>query len=254
MLLAMPSLPRGAAGAQDGASAAGAVPAEQAPLPGDLHSTLPPSADLQYQTTVTMQLMGMPVTLHARTTTGWRIAGQRYEAHLHMDTAEFDQSSRGALDPDGALVPDRYEEKRPFHSAEAVQIDWAQERVQFGSAAPTHAPAPGAQDRLSLQFELARLRQRYPERFATGSTHEVSLIGTHDVDPWKFTVAEAESIDTGRGPMRAVRFSARRQVGTVEETMDIWLGPDLRWLPIRIRIVDRKQSIIDSVLEQAQLP
>jgi len=87
-----------------------------------------------------------------------------------------------------------------------------------------------------------------------GSTHEVHLIGTHDVDPWKFTVGETESIETGRGPMRAVRFSARRAVGTVEETMEIWLGEDLRWMPIRIRMVDRKQSIIDSVLEQALLP
>ncbi|SPE31780.1 hypothetical protein SBBP1_590042 [Burkholderiales bacterium] len=238
-----------AAGARDGASAPGAAPAERSAQPGDVPAALPPSTDLEYKTTATMQLMGLPMTLHARTSTRWRLDGGRYEMHLHMDTAEFDQSSYGTLDPDGALVPDRYEEKRPFHSAEAVQIDWAHERVQFGSAPPARAPAPGAQDRLSLQFELARQRQRYPERFVAGSTHEVNLIGTHDVDPWKFTVAEAESIDTGRGPMRAVRMSARRMVGTVEESMEIWLGADLQWMPIRIRIVDRKQSIIDSVLE-----
>jgi uncharacterized protein DUF3108 len=225
-----------------------------ASAPGSAPAGLPPSADLEYKTTATMKLMGLPVTLHARTTTRWRLDGEHYELHLHMDTAEFDQSSHGTLGPDGALVPDRYEEKRPFHSAEAVQIDWAQERVQFGEAAPVHAPAPGAQDRLSLQFELARLLQRYPERFAVGSTHEVNLVGTHDVDPWKFTVAQAESLDTGRGPMRAVRLAARRTVGSVEESMEIWFGVELRWLPIRIRIVDRHQSIIDSVLEQAVLP
>jgi len=226
-----------------GASASGSAPAG-----------LPPTADLEYKTTATMKLMGLPVTLHARTTTRWRLDGEHYEMHLHMDTAEFDQSSRGTLGPDGALIPERYEEKRPFHSAEAVQIDWAHDQVQFGDAAPVHAPAPGAQDRLSLQFELARQFERYPERFAAGSTHEVNLVGTHDVDPWKFTVAQAEPIDTGRGPMPAVRLSARRTVGTVEESMEIWFGVDLRWLPIRIRIVDRHQSIIDSVLEQAVLP
>jgi len=36
--------------------------------------------------------------------------------------------------------------------------------------------------------------------------------------------------------------------------MDIWVGADLRWMPIRIRMVDRNQSIIDSVLEKADMP
>jgi len=212
---------------------------------------LPQSADLGYRTTATMKLMGLPVTLHGKTTIQWRLDNGHYETHLHIDTVEFDQSSRGQLAADGALVPDRYEEKRPFHEADTVDIDWTHGRIQFGNAPPAPSPVGGAQDRLSLQFELARLLQRFPERFAPGSAHSVNLIGTHDVDTWKFSADDEKSVDTGRGAMRAVRFSARRTVGSVEETMDIWLGADLRWLPIRVRIVDRKGSIIDSVLEDA---
>lgn len=193
------------------------------------------------------------MTLHSRTTTRWRLDGERYEMHLHMDTGGFDQISRGQLSPEGDLLPNRYEEKRPFHEPDTVDVDWARGSVRFGSAPPAPAPEVGAQDRLSLQFELAQLRQRYPEQFVSGSVHTVKLIGTHDVDLWHYTVGDEESIETGRGSMRAVRFSARRTVGSVQETMDIWLGADLHWMPVRIRMVDRKQSIIDSVLQEASL-
>jgi hypothetical protein len=228
-------------------------PADAAPAGAPEAEPLVPAADLVYRTTATFRLAGLPMNMGARTTTRWRRDGARYEVHLHTDTIDFDQVSSGALGPDGALAPASYTEKRPFHHPDSVAIDWPQNRIRFGDAAPVPAPASGAQDRLSLQFELARLYQRHPDRFAAGSTHDVALIGTHDVDPWRFTVGAEEVIETGRGPVRAVRFSARRPVGAVEETIDIWLGADLRWLPVRIRMVDRNHAVIDSVLQSAQL-
>jgi hypothetical protein len=212
------------------------------------------SAKLVYRTTAQFRLAGLPVKMSARTTTTWLRQGERYEAHLHMDTVDFDQLSQGRLEADGALAPTSYTEKRPFHAPESVRIDWPGRQMQFGASPPVTAPPSGAQDRLSLQFELARLRLRQPERFATGSTHDVRLIGTHDVDPWTFTVGAEENIDAGPGSMRAVRYSARRVVGTAQETIDIWLGADLRWMPVRIRMVDRNQSIIDSVLQSSEMP
>jgi len=217
--------------------------------------SLPISADLGYRTTATMKLMGLPVTLHGRTTIRWRLDDGHYETRLHIDTGGFDQFSRGQLAADGALVPERYEEKRPFHEPDFVDIDWAHGHIAYGTSVPAQSPAAGAQDRLSLQFELARELQRFPERFPSGSVHAVNLIGTHSVDAWNFLAQDEQSVDTGRGPMRAVRFSAHRIVrNNVEETMEIWLGADLRWLPVRIRIVDREGSIIDSVLADAVLP
>jgi len=216
-------------------------------------AALPASAELGYRTTAVVKLMEVPITLHGRTTILWRLDAGHYESHLHIDTGGFDQTSRGQVAADGTLTPDRYEEKRPFHEAETVDIDWAHGRIRFAGDAPSQVPAPGAQDRLSLQFELARLMQHFPQQLLSGSMHTVKLIGTHDIDTWNFSVEEEQSVETGRGAMRAVRFSARRTVGNVEETMDVWLGADLRWLPIRIRMVDRKGSIIDSVLQDATM-
>lgn len=214
---------------------------------------MPLHANLVYRTTARFQFLGLPMNLSGRTTTSWRLQGDHYETHLHIDTVDFDQLSQGALGPDGMLVPTRYTEKRPFHQPEAVAIDWAAGQIQFGAGPKAAAPAAGAQDRLSLQFELGRLRRLHPEQYAPGTRHDLHLIGTHDVDPWTFTVGAEEAVDTGAGAQRAVRYSARRMAGTVEETIDIWLGADLQWLPVRIRMVDRHKSVIDSVLQSSEL-
>jgi hypothetical protein len=216
-------------------------------------AALPSAADLVYRTTAQFELAGFPLKMSARTTTNWRRSGDSYEAHLHIEIADFDQLSEGTIGRDESLSPRRYTEKRPFHSPETVSVDWAGGTIRFGDAAPAAAPTGGAQDRLSLQFELVRLRLRHPEGFPAGSAHDVRLIGTHDVDPWTFTVGPEEAIETGAGTQRAVRYSARRMAGGVEETMDIWLGADLHWMPIRIRMVDRHHSVIDSVLQSVAI-
>jgi hypothetical protein len=211
-------------------------------------------ADLVYATSGTTRLGGFPITLHARTTTHWRFAAGHYEASLHTDTIGFDQISNGELRADGGLAPVRYTEKRPFHDPENVDIDWPAARVRYGTAPAVAAPPAGAQDRLSLQFELGALYRRHPEQFGAGAVFAVQLIGTHAIDDWKYVSVGEENVETGRGVLKAVHLHARRPVRDTEETMDLWLAADLHQMPVRIRMVDRNQAVIDSVLQSAQFP
>jgi hypothetical protein len=215
-------------------------------------SGLPAQAALVYRSSGTFHLAGMPMTLHARTTTDWRLRGGRYEAHLHIDTVGFDQRSSGRLGPGGELRPESYVETRPFHDPEAVRVDWAAPLAHFAGASPPLAPAAGAQDRLSLQFELARRLRLRPADFAAGERHAVAIIGVHDIDPWDLEIAGEESLETGLGRLAARRCTARREIKGTVETLDIWLGPTQAGLPLRIRMVDRNQAVIDSVLAQVQ--
>jgi hypothetical protein len=231
------------------ASAPAAAPAA---VPADTAATRhQPAAELVYATTGTVRLGGLPLTLHARTTTHWQFAADHYEASLHTDTIGFDQHSEGGTRPGGGLAPARYVEKRPFHDPESVDIDWANARVRYGTAAPVPAPTAGAQDRLSLQFEMAALYREHPERFAAGTVFAVQLIGTHAIDDWKFVSAGDEAVETGGGTVQAVHLAARRPARDTEETMDLWLAPSNHQMPVRIRMVDRNHSVIDSVLQSA---
>ena len=247
VLLALPGAPSGAVDDGAAASAAGAA-AEPAPGAG-----LPADIELVYRTTASARLAGLPLTMHARTTTRWHRDGARYDASMHTDTIEFSQQSRGALQPDGGLAPARYSEKRPFHDSEAVEIDWREAQVRYAGAAPVAAPPAGAQDRLSLQFQFASQYRRHPEGFAAGRRIHVQLIGPHAVDDWTFTCVGEEPVETANGPVVTVHLAARRPVRDTEETMDIWMDKQSYHLPVRIRMVDRNQAVIDSVLQKLTL-
>ncbi len=227
-----------------GARADPAAPASM-PLPADV--------ELVYRTTASARLAGLPMTLHARTTTHWHRDGGQYDAAMHTDTIEFSQHSRGTLRANGELAPSRYSEKRPFRDLEAVDIDWKESHMRYGAAPPVAAPAAGAQDRLSLQFQFAVQFERHPENFAAGARIPVQLVGPHAVDDWTFTAIGEESVETGRGPMPAIHLAARRPVRDTEETMDIWMDKQSFHLPVRIRMVDRNRAVIDSVLQSVSV-
>ncbi len=258
VLLAIALAPPLALAALPAADPAASGCSADASTPGDKsRSALPAAADLVYSTVATLRVAGVPITLHARTVTNWRIDSGHYEATLHtssLEAIEFDQLSRGSLRPGGELAPELYREKRPFHDPESVNIDWDHQRIRFGAREPVRAPEAGAQDRLSLQFALARMYLCQPERFDRGKTIALALIGPRDVDPWQLGSSGEETTLASGVATRATHLSARRKVGSVEEAMDIWLGADAQHFPVRIRMVDRNGSVIDSVLQQLIFP
>lgn len=195
----------------------------------------------------------MPLSLRGQTVTTWKFDGSHYDAQMRVDRIHFAQHSQGHLQANGALAPQQYTEQRPFHRPDAVTVDWRHHLVRFGNGPQRPAPADGAQDRLSIQFEFARRMEQATQAFHPGDRYPVQLIGTHDVDDWRFSAGAVETIRTGLGAMTAIHLSARRPAGRKEETMDIWLGAKTRWLPVRIRIVDRNGSVIDSMLQAAAI-
>jgi hypothetical protein len=213
---------------------------------------MPRSARLVYRTHAEVPVLGLPLSLSARTETTWKLESGRYDCRLRTDTVEFDQHSAGEVAPARGLVPTHYDQKRPMKAAEAVTIDWARRRLE---PAP-EGPGPfeledGAQDRLSLQFQLAWMHERDPERFRPGAVLPFQIIGPRGADRWDFHVDAAQPLRTGIGTVAAVRLHARRMAGDREETMEMWISDAAQGFPLRIRMVDRNRSVIDSTLDEA---
>ncbi len=220
-------------------------------VPPEAHVVLPRHARLVYGSVAVGHWKGIPLTIRGRTTTDWRYEDGRYETSLGIDVVDFGQTSSGQFRSDYGLAPDRYTERRRRRGTIATDFDWSRHRVTFSEASPARDAEPGAQDRLSLQFQLSVLRQVYPERFVPGAVLPIPLAGTRDITQWYFVVGREEEIETGQGTMRGLRMQSRRTDGDAQESLEVWISPDLDWLPIRIRIVDRDNTLIDSVLDQA---
>src|SRR5262249_25313601 len=117
-------------------------------------------------------------------------------------------------------------------AAEAL-FNWDTGSLTYGQARErTHAALPaGTQDIMSFVYQFA-LSPPTPGRFrlpiTTGSRFE-----TYDIE-----VRDEESIETPLGLVRALPVKQQGRPGA--ETIEIWLGAEYRYLPVKIRYFDRE--------------
>jgi hypothetical protein len=214
---------------------------------------LPKSARFVYESNGTVRVGGFVLRVRGRTTTQWRFEDGRYRSDLSIDVVNFGQSSQGLFDPDFGLAPESYTETRHRHGVHTTRFDWANHRVTFTDADGQRTAEPGAQDRLSIQFQLSVLRQVYPERFMRGSVVPITMAGTRDITHWTFTVTGEDSVDSGIGRLSALRVLSNRTTETGDESLEVWISEKLGWFPARIRIVDKNRNVIDMVLDEATI-
>ncbi len=231
------------------------APPSVAPLAahGAVQVVLPRSARFIFDSNGTVRVGGFVLRVRGRTTTQWHFENGHYQSNLSIDVVNFAQTSRGLFDPDVGLAPEQYTETRHRHSVMTTLFDWAHQRVSFSDAGGERVAEAGAQDRLSIQFQLSVLRQVYPERFVRGGVVPVTLAGTRDVSHWTFTVTGEDTVDTGLGRLPALRILSNRSTETGDESLEVWLSERLNWFPVRIRIVDKNRNMIDSVLDEASI-
>jgi hypothetical protein len=247
------------------ATNAAARPVEPAPTPqpppapaaapprAPVQVVLPKSARLVYASYGSVRAGGFVLGVRGRTTIRWQFKDGRYQSDLSIDIVDFKQSSRGRFDPDFGLEPERYSETRPRHPTSTTQFDWTTRRVTFTDDSHDGTADPGAQDRLSIQFQLSVLRQVYPELFARGTVVPITLAGTRDISHWTFTVTGEDIVDSGLGHLPALRVLTTRTTGAGEESLEVWISERLDWFPARIRMVDKNRNVLDFVLDEATL-
>jgi len=235
------------------ATVAMAAPSAALPPRSPAQVVLPKSARLVYDSHGTVRLGGFSLQVTGRTTTQWRFADGHYQSDLSIDVVNFAQSSKGQFNPDVGLAPERYTETRRRNKVLAVDFDWANRHVTFTDGQVEQPTEPGAQDRLSIQYQLSVLRQIYPERFVRGAVVPVNMAGTRDLHLWTFTVTGEDSVDSGLGRLPALRIVSNRTSETGDESLEVWLCERLNWFPARIRMIDKNRNMFDFVLDEATI-
>ncbi|OYW33032.1 MAG: hypothetical protein B7Z51_02180 [Methyloversatilis sp. 12-65-5] len=151
-----------------------------------------------------------------------------------------EQRSTGEVTAEG-LKPQRYVSRATQGKAteEEVVFDWDGNRVMLraGTKQSDHALSPGAQDMLSLWLEII-WRAQY------GGDFDFTLAtGKRYTPRWFVVDPELGSLDTAVGRQLVKRLQARAQAG--DNQIEVWLAPNLRWLPVLIRFTDRKGDVYD---------
>lgn len=249
------SAPKAASGTESGEelAQAGGSPAGAAPAVPNVVET-PASPPLRAersplpQGTIRYDLFyGGNRFLIGRSELKWTIAEGRYQLATSGKTIGLAAlfypfgvtSGSGGRVTENGFQPDFFFVDRTSRKGEKqlrVLFDWDAGLARFsGAEGERVAPLqPASIDLLSLICQLSVLR------LEPGPLH-LSLTNGRKLDTYEVEVGTQEVVETPMGDLRAVYVKQLRKPG--DEGIEVWLGVDFGYLPVRMRFTDRKGSI-----------
>lgn len=210
---------------------------------------IPASARMKYD--VKGEVKGFPYQVNGDLL--WVQDGKTYDARMeisHFLLGSRVQTSTGRLTAHG-LEPTRFGDK--VKSEVAAHFDREKNKVTFSANTPEAPLLPGAQDHLSVFMQLGAMLGAEPLRYPQGTTLPVQAVGPRSAEAWVFTVGASERLVLPGGELNAVRLW-RDPLGTYDPKVEIWLAPDVGYLPVRIRLTQADGDVVDQQWRATQKP
>lgn len=236
------------------ASKADEPPAAAKPLAGTVAPSsraplLPESVRLLYD--IKGEIKRIPVSANGELL--WRQDGKTYDARLEISIFLLGsrvQTSKGLIGAQG-LEPVRFGDK--VRSEVAAHFERGKGKVTYSANTPDEVLQPGAQDQLSIFFQLAGLVAADPERYTAGSSLSFQAVGPRSSEIWTFKLAAPDTITLPGGRVRAIRLS-KDPVSEYDSRAEVWLAPELDYLPVRIRLTQGNGDVVDQLWRATERP
>ena len=148
------------------------------------------------------------------------------------------QASRGEVTAEG-LRPLEFRHER-VGGLDTAAFDWARRVVAY--AGREDSVAPGAQDMLSMYYQLVLLAPRE-------GVVEMPIATGRKLENYRFEVLGEEAVALRAGEWRATHLRTR----SGSDTIELWISAELRGLPLKIRFTDRKGEIFDQVADEIDI-
>ena len=239
-------------------AAAPAPPETPAPPAAPPIMTDPPaSALLRYAVVANDMKSGTPTRYYGVGSLKWAVDERRYSADLEaavplllFKLKLLVSHSEGTIDATG-LLPDRYTETPRKRSTLATNFNRDERRSITFSASQASLPLlEGAQDRLSVLFQLGALLRANPALAAENGHIDIPVAGVRgDVDTWSFATLGNEVIDTGAGRLEAAHLRRSAPSNTNDKTIDVWIALAEGGYPARIMQTEQNGTTYDLTLE-----
>lgn len=190
----------------------------------------------------------------------WLRKGRDYQVNLDVAVGpSFSpfitrrMSSQGQLTPDG-IAPQRYDEETRFMLGEKrrATVFFLGAEVQLASGVRETA-LRGGQDAASQFVQLTWLFLTGREALQAGRTVQFPLVLPRRQYAWQYDVLGQEALETPMGPMTTWHLRPSRPAGGGDLTAEVWLAPELQYLPVRLIIRQDTETFIDLMLKGAPL-
>ena len=212
---------------------------------------LPDSARLRYDVTATMK----GLDYHAGADLLWQHDANSYRLQFEFKLLSVmlrSQTSTGAIGAQG-LQPLKFID-RVRSNERIARFDQQKHLVSFSNAdTPDAALEAGAQDRLSIIFQLAARVAGDPSKYVPGTRLEVQTIGHNDAQSWHFVVAPLQSLRYQGEPVATVKL-ARELRDAKDQKVEVWFAPSLGYLPVQLKITQQDGDTIEQHLKAIDPP
>ena len=188
----------------------------------------------------------------------WIRSGTHYQVHLDLIVGPSGaplisrrMSSDGEITEQG-LSPRRYDQdtKVLFRDRSRVTVTFEPDAVTLANGDRRDSVA-GMQDSASQFVQLTWLFTTRPDLLAAGSSVDIPLALPNKVDVWTYDVVEEETLNTPFGLVATVRLKPRKPPTKPGDlTAEIWFAPQLRYLPVRIRIQQDPGTYVDLMISR----
>lgn len=221
----------GALNASRTLAASAPSPASAPVAPGGEKFTLPPSADIRYDTFYN-GVQNQVGTLR------WTTDGAHYQMVVSMTlpfVGTYSFTSEGRVDAFG-LAPQRYVEQRGRRGTDTTRFerDTPPGRIAFSRSPQTVPLSDGAQDRFSMVMQLASLVRGNPSAYTPGVTRQFFVADSDSGETWPVEMIGTESVQTRQGFVDALHFMRLPRRDGDRRRIDVWLCPMLDYLPVRL--------------------
>jgi len=239
------------------------APADPAPVVADAAAPAAPAASAAEgfvwpkATRVSYLLSGnWRGELNGRAEVEWIKIDDRYQVNVAMHAGpEFAplvarrMMSEGRI-VEGGLAPDRYEEETKVVTRDdrRVSVVFAPDSVTLGNG-QQRPRLPGVQDTASQFIQFTWMFGSQPERLRVGNTFEFPLALPRSMNVWVYDVAAEEELHTAVGPLKTFHLKPRRTVRRPGEWLvEMWFAPELRFLPVRLRIEQDATTYVELLI------
>lgn len=146
------------------------------------------------------------------------------------------QESRGTVTSEG-LRPARFVERKPNATAEGLEFDWPRRLVTFdrGDSRKTENLTDNTLDWLSMIFQMAHMPP-------SGESYELRVFTQRRYYQFNLKVLGIEEIEIPLGKVRAMHL--RHTDPEDQSVVDVWLGIDQHYLPVKMRYPVAKNRMI----------
>ena len=225
------------------------VAAQPEPTQSPSALSIPNSVRLSYK----MTGLSRGLNYHANGELNWLREANRYESSMVVSAfllGSRSMTSVGEVTADG-LAPKRFGDKA--RNELAAHFDAEKGKITFSANRPELPWQRGAQDRLSVFFQLAGLLGGQADAVPTGTRIAIYTVGPRDAETWTFIVENMENLNLPVGEIKALRLT-REPKREIDQKIETWFAPSMSYWPVRIKITQSNGDFVDQQLSGSSAP